>query len=421
MATGFFLNKGSIYALYTKQKNGKRLRLEYYPGYIIEDPEKEWNGKIHRPRGEKYKEINEELDKIKPYINDIVGEIDPFTLTNESFSELINKKRFNQESKKQTSFFQYAETFISEAKKEKGHEYANSFRTILNKLMEYDPQLTFERIDKPFYRNFKIWLEKQGYSKNYVGSMIRDLKRILNRATDDDINTNTVFENFSVDAEDVFNIYLSEKEIEKIYNLQITDSDIVMLQQEGEEEEVFLSKSNIYRQKTALDRARKLFVIGCWTGLRVENYLSIDPDIQVDLKNKVLHAIANKNGPKLEIPLHKLVRKIIMEDGFPKPISQQKLNKQIKVLGKLAGITEPIMYSKTIGGKRKTFSKPKYEMITTHTARRSFASNLTLAGVPKQYTMAVTGHRTERSFNKYIQAVLKDQLTAKLKDYDVWG
>ncbi len=60
-------------------------------------------------------------------------------------------------------------------------------------------------------------------------------------------------------------------------------------------------------------------------------------------------------------------------------------------------------------------------MITTHTARRSFASNLTLAGVPKQYTMAVTGHKTERAFNKYIQAVLKDQLTEKLKDYDVWG
>ena len=78
------------------------------------------------------------------------------------------------------------------------------------------------------------------------------------------------------------------------------------------------------------------------------------------------------------------------------------------------------MYSKTIGGKRKTYSKPKYKMITTHTARRSFASNLTLAGVPKQYIMAVTGHKTERAFNKYIQAVLKDQLTEKLKDYDVW-
>jgi hypothetical protein len=55
-----------------------------------------------------------------------------------------------------------------------------------------------------------------------------------------------------------------------------------MLQQEGKEKEVFLSKTNIQRQKDSLNRARKLFIVGCWTGLRCENYLSIDPEIQAE-------------------------------------------------------------------------------------------------------------------------------------------
>ena len=416
MATGFYLNKFSIYALFTKQKSGKRIRLEYYPGIALENPDKEWDQGKQRTKD---KDKKEKLDDIQKYINDIVKEVDPFTLTNETFTDLINEK-LTGKKQKQTSFFEYADTFIKNARKEKGHEFANSFRTVLNKLEEYDPSLTFEKIDKKFYREFKVNLEKQGFSKNYIGSMIRDLKRILNRATDDEINTNLTYEKFSVDAEDVFNIYLGEEEIERIYNLEISDNDIITLQKEGKNKEVFISKSNIERQKDALNRAKKLFVIGCWTGLRVENYLSIDPNIQIDIEKGIIHAIANKNGPKLEIPMHRLVRQIIEKDGFPETISQQKLNKQIKILGKLAGLDEIITFPRTEGGKRKEYSLPKYEMITSHTARRSFASNLYLRGVPTQFIRAITGHRTERSFNKYTQAVQKDMLTQKLKDFDVW-
>ena len=290
---------------------------------------------------------------------------------------------------------------------------------MLNKLREFDPNLTFEKINKKFYREFVKSLNKKKFSDNYIGSMIRDLKRILNHASEDGVNTNKEFEEFDVISEDVFNIYLTEDEIKKIYDLKIDRGTIEEIQKWAEEDP-FISVSNIHRQIEALDRARKLFVIGCWTGLRVENYLSIDPDIQVDLENGFLHAIANKNGPKLKIPLHRMVREIVEQHGFPDPISAQKLNKHIKILGRLAGINDSIIFSKTLGGRREEFAKKKYEMIVSHTARRSFASNLISRGIPKQYVMAVTGHSSEKSFNKYIAAVQKDILTEKLKGYDVW-
>jgi site-specific recombinase XerD len=428
MSIGFYLDRDSVYAIYRIQKHGKRINLTYYPGIKIEN-ENDWRKDKQRTRDE---ESNKRLVNIEKAINDLVDSVDPFQLTNETFAQGINQMLYGKPQTK-TSFFDYAEEFVKQARQNKGHEFANSFRTVLNKLREFDPNLTFERIDKKFYRDFVTWLQGKGFSANYTGSMIRDLKRILNKATEDEINTSSTFESFKVMAEDVFNIYLTEEEIERIYNVQITEKIIIELQKEnkrkqlqkqmkavGDQVDVLITKANINRQIEALHRARKLFVVGCWTGLRVENYLSIDPELQFDLEKGFIHAIANKNGPKLKIPMHKLVRQIIERDGFPPTISQQKFNKQIKIIGQIAQINENVIFSRTEGGKRVEYSQPKYELITTHTARRSFASNLLSRGIPKQFIMAVTGHTTEKSFNKYTQAIQKDIMTEKLAEYDIW-
>lgn len=430
MSVGFYLNRDSVYAIYRIQKNGKRINLTYFPGITIEN-ETDWRKDKQRTKDE---ESNKRLVNIEKAINDIVDEVDPFQLTNETFAQCINQKLYGKPAT-HTSFFDYSEEFVKQAKENKGHEFANSFRTVLNKLREFDPSLTFERIDKKFYREFVNWLQGKGLSANYTGSMIRDLKRILNKASEDEINTSNTFQSFKIMSEDVFNIYLTEEEIQRIYDVPITEDIIIEIQKENkrkqlqkgnkiidtnQEQHVMITKANINRQIEALNRARKLFVVGCWTGLRVENYLSIDPELQFDLEKGFIHAIANKNGPKLKIPMHKLVRQIVERDGFPATISQQKFNKQIKIIGMIAQINEKVIYSRTEGGRRVEYSKPKYELITTHTARRSFASNLLSWGIPKQFIMAVTGHTTEKSFNKYTQAIQKDIMTEKLADYDVW-
>lgn len=429
MSVGFYLDRDSVYAIYRVQKNKKRINLTYYPGITIANVN-DWRKDKQRTKNEK---TNNDLVKIENAIIDIMKEVDPFDLTNETFAQCINQKLYGKPAT-HTSFFEYSEEFVKQARENKGHEFANSFRTVLNKLREFDPHLTFERIDKKFYREFVNWLQGKGFSANYTGSMIRDLKRILNKATEDEINTSNAFESFKVMAEDVFNIYLTEEEIQRIYDVKITEKIIIELQKENKRkqlekenrladfpnEQPMITKANIQRQIEALHRARKLFVVGCWTGLRVENYLSIDPELQFDLEKGFIHAIANKNGPKLKIPMHKLVRQIVEKDGFPPTISQQKFNKQIKIIGLIAGINEKVIYSRTEGGRRAEYSQPKFELITTHTARRSFASNLLSRGIPKQFIMAVTGHTTEKSFNKYTQSIQKDLMTEKLAEYDIW-
>ncbi len=414
MAINFFVDKGSIYALFRKQKDGRRHSLSYYPGIQINN---EWNQDRQRfnSKSTTLEDLNKKLLEVEVAFNKVIDTNDPFALDNKKLVELIEE---NMKAKpKRTPFFEYCDNFFEHASKQFTRRRSQQVMTAINKIRDFDPHLTFEQIDKRFYRDFTQHLRDKNFSANYIGSIIKNMKRILNYATENDDNTNLAFKDFKKPSEEVYNIYLSEEEIEKIYNLNIDEKMVLDYQ---EDKKKYLSKFSIDRQIKALDRARKLFVIGCWTGLRVENYLSIDPEIQVDLSSGFIQAIANKNGPKLRIPIHKLVRQIVETDGFPESVSQEKLNEHIKILGLMAKINDTIIFTRTKGNRRVEYTKKKYELITTHTARRSFASNLISRGIPKQFIMAVTGHKTESNFNKYTAAVNKDIMTEKLADYDVW-
>lgn len=110
------------------------------------------------------------------------------------------------------------------------------------------------------------------------------------------------------------------------------------------------------------------------------------------------------------IPLKAQVKEILTKyKGVPPEAnSNQKMNEYLKELGELAEIDEEILITQTKGGKRVTETFKKWELITTHTARRSFASNAYLMGVPTISIMKITGHRTEKSFLKYIKISQED-------------
>ena len=419
---GFYVDRNSVYAMFKKMIGGRMVMLKYYPGLSPEG----WNKDTRRFKDEN---LNQKIISIQKAIFDVTLKFDPFTLNNDSFAAHINVA-LSGVVKQETSFFEYCDRYFDYFAGTYTRRRAQTIRTCINKIKEFSPDLTFETIDKKFFREFMQHCADKGFATNYTGSIVRDLKRILNYATENEDNTNIAFKSFKKPMEEVFSIYLTEAEIQRIYDLEINEQTLIQAQERRKKQAVenkkeFTEKPYDWRQIrdkiAALDRARKLFVIGCWTGLRVENYIDIDPEIQIDLESGFIHAIANKNGPKLRIPIHKLVRQIAERDGFPEPVSEQKLNKHIKELGELAGITETVLFARTKGNRRVEYAIPKYKLIVSHTARRSFCSNLIQKGVPARFVMALSGHKTESSFNKYVSAVQKDIMTAKLADYDVWG
>ena len=135
-------------------------------------------------------------------------------------------------------------------------------------------------------------------------------------------------------------------------------------------------------------------------------------------KDEYITRISEKTGIKTIIPMHPVIREILIRRNniLPPAISNQKMNKQLKVLGELAGITDDVEITTTkVTGKIRGIFK-KYELITTHTARRSGCTNMYLSGIDVIDIMSFSGHKTTKSFMKYIKAS-QQQIAEKVKDH----
>jgi len=165
-----------------------------------------------------------------------------------------------------------------------------------------------------------------------------------------------------------------------------------------------------------LEGVRDLFIIGCFTGLRFSDLSELKKENIID-GNKI-KIKTNKANEIVIIPLHRYVREIIRKYNgeIPKALSNPKMNLNLKHLGTLAKINDLAEVSITKGGKLVKNTVKKSSLICTHTARRSFATNLYLKGIPSITIMKITGHQTEKSFLRYI-SISQEENANKLLDH----
>ena len=120
------------------------------------------------------------------------------------------------------------------------------------------------------------------------------------------------------------------------------------------------------------------------------------------------------------VPLRSDAKYILMEKYNMKmpQVSNPNLNYYIKEVTRLAGIDEFVKITHKRGNKMVEETRPKYAWITSHTCRRSFCTNEFLQGRPIQLIMAISGHKTEKAFRRYIKAdqVQKAYMIKKLWD-----
>ncbi|MCH2197004.1 MAG: tyrosine-type recombinase/integrase [Kordia sp.] len=162
-----------------------------------------------------------------------------------------------------------------------------------------------------------------------------------------------------------------------------------------------------------------------WTGLRVSDFLSL-PEIKQNedfitvQPKKTLHS----SGIKVVIPLHHHIKEVIEKRGMPRMISDVKFNLYFKDVCKEIGLTKMVkgslMNPKT---KRKEIKMyPKYKLVSSHTCRRSFATNLYKMNFPTLSIMNITGHTTEKSFLTYIKVTPTEHAEKLLKHWkDYYG
>lgn len=196
------------------------------------------------------------------------------------------------------------------------------------------------------------------------------------------------------------------------YIVDETIFDISIYEEQGEavfitsEELEFIHTMKIRGQKQQI--AKDLFLVGCFTGMRFSDYSKLTSK---NIVGNTIQRKTKKTGEVVIIPVHRIIRDIIQSynNNFPSyENSLQNFNTMIKRICKRAGLTDKVLVERTRGNKigRKTINR--YEMIGSHTARRSFATNAYLAGIQPARIMLITGHKTESSFFKYIRINKKE-------------
>ena len=357
-------------------------------------------------------EFNQRLNDIDTIINNVYRKmlndsevVTPETLKDKYNEYLIKNNKIVDPPKQVNLFTAFIQTIIDETKRgerttDKGMHFQPrtimSYTTTLNSLKEYEKHikkhLKFSDIDIKFYNKYVKYLNDKNYSVNTIGSHIKVIKVMMNIATNRDLNEAKDFTKleFKTINEETQSIYLTIDELQKISNLD-------------------LSKNK------RLEPVRDMFLIACFTGLRFSDLKQLRKD---HFQENVIKIKTIKTGQTVTIPLHATVREIYNKYEYilPRVISNQKMNEYLKEIGELAKINDPIIQNKTRGGLGVEKNVLKYDLITVHTARRSFATNTYLQGVPVIAIRMITSHKTERAFLRYIK-ISEDENAQKMLEH----
>jgi integrase len=202
---------------------------------------------------------------------------------------------------------------------------------------------------------FIEYLQELEYSVSTIDRLLGRLRFFCNRAKDlklDICNDHSL--NFFLEEENEFDgIYLNEKEIQSIYDLDLSDNDL-------------------------LNNVRDNIIISCWTGLRISDFMT---NLKTEnIKDNIISIKTQKTGSFVKIPLHFQVKEILSKrfGQLPRKMIHSEYNKQIKIVCKLAKIDNVVfgkLFDKT--KKRKVSGYyPKYMLCSSHIGRKSLVSNL---------------------------------------------
>ncbi len=370
----------------------KGQRLVYSSGMKV--PPKYWNNKALRVKEVSafidHVHINKRLDVIEAAAVKICKryELAGETLTQIAFRWEMDAILTGKEKVvAKNDFTSYYTRFVEE--RSKSPKYAHGSIQVYNSTIKHLSRyvtfksVKFEDLTIGFFKGFIAYLYKLEFSDNYVNKLLSTVRTVLNEATEDGVNKNMAYKSrkISVGKTDTDNVYLTEDELQKLAALEL-------------------------EARPSLDRVRDLFIIAAYTGLRFSDFSTLKPDNIQEIDGiKTFNVLTQKTTQRVVIPIHHLVEDVLRKYNFnlPEPISNQKMNDALKVLCKIAGLIQVVTKRQYNGGKVIEVPYQKFQLVSSHTGRRSFATNAYKAGVPMLSIMRITGHKKPETFLKYIK------------------
>ena len=344
---------------------------------------KMWNKQLHRcitskemftdRENREARKINKQLDKIEDFIITRLngwGEQSRYLTDPKEFKDIVTHyanmffRGIEEEEKKQNQKATewmldninsdridiHSGRFVAERTKKAQSTVIHRLQSFLSDNHLEDTFKTFA--DADFANKYMKWCyEKKNYKENTIYVTYEILKAQLNAAKKSGFNIDdTYYKELRGKCKDVDNIYLTEREIEAIYKL-----DIPHLKQEG-----------LIDEKSTMEQTRDLFIIGCYTGLRRSDLNKLNNGIwNLSEANNTVSIVAEKTKKRVVIPLHKYVKSIYNKYKGKLPRLGDKYNTHVHLrnLSCLAGIEGIRFEIDKRGGNRSTVKEKKYDLV----------------------------------------------------------
>ncbi len=371
-------------------------------------------------------EFNDDLQKLRRDILDKYTKIIkdhpdwPFASVTKALQDYAKTKEvpFKDSNK---DFFQVLDEFIVSMEGEAAPGTIKKFHTLKNSLIalgksihKYE-NLSFSNIDHSFYDAYTLYLRNQkprGRQKNRpeglqdgllndtIGKYIECLKTFCKWAEDRDYNfyyTYKEFSNFSKankkrkkSTKDI--VTLSLQELKQFYSFNFSDNP-------------------------SLERVRDLFCFGAFTGQRWSDIERLE---SAEIQDDIWSFTAFKTKKETEIDLTGYAAPaldILKKYNYNLPkISLTNFNLYIKEAAKIAGIDTQVKIRRYVGSKEIEITKPKYEFIGSHTARKTCVSILlNNYNMNVTHVLQLTGHSDLKTLQKYINTDRKARREAMSK------
>jgi len=397
-------------------------RADFTTGYRIDASK--WDDKKQKVKNgcwnkkkQSSAEINDYLANLETTLNDIFksfeveGKSPSISELRKNFNGRLVADNIRSTSAISKKFWDAWDEFTTDNAKRRDWTKATSqkFDAMKQDLLSFKPDISFNDFTDKGLSDFVCWMRDEkkvipnrsipdengnykvdriGLKNSTIEKKLGYLRWFLIWATNKGYNTNIAFQSFKLSLKTTQNkvVFLTKDEINKIRNAKIPSN------------------------KSHLDAVRDVFLFMCFSGIRYSDTYNLKKS---DIKDGFIEITTVKTADSLKIELNKMTSSILdkysdieLPEGKALPVlSNTKMNKNLKELCQLAEINEPIRLTSYKGTQRIDEVFPKWQLIGTHTGRRTFICNMLSLGVPAEIVMKWTGHSDYSAMKPYIAIV----------------
>jgi integrase len=257
-------------------------------------------------------------------------------------------------------------------------------------------------ISSVFWNHLIPFLADQGLKYSTIKHVKANLLTVLNWSSKYGVKLNPSYSEVDIPNYMSSKISLTPDEISHIYHFKIGVTKTYSLRMK---KVVKMRKNKI----DTLDKVRDMFVLGCNLGQRYSDLVRISPE---NFKNGQFSIVQQKTGNKCFVPINSLsidsriTFAILEKYGYHAPYTGDINNYNTYLHELLYHIGEDFMdevhIDNKINGVITRETKLRYQLISSHSARRSFATINTMRNIPRSKILRATGHSSEKAFNRYI-------------------